>query len=644
MQDINRMKELNNKLIDASLAYYNGSEIMSNYEYDALYDELVELESTTGITLSNSVTQNVGVPGEVVKFDKVKHISPMQSLKKTKSIEDLSKFLGDNKGCMSWKLDGLTVVLTYNNGELIQAATRGDGITGEDITAQAKLFSNIPIKISHKHKLTVRGEALISYEEFERIKKNEGQDFKNPRNLASGTVKSLDLKVLKDRHVEFIAFTLVDAELCSFNSYNEQLDYLDSIGFTTVQRAVVDNTAIDKMINIFAKSSQLYDYPVDGVVLFIDSLKEHKRLGTTSNHPNYGIAFKWADNTYTTTVRDIEWSISRTGRLNPVAIFDSVEIDGTTVERASLHNISYIEDMKLNIGDEVEIYKANMIIPQIAKNLTQSLASIKDIIPEKCPNCGGGLVIEGNGSAKYLYCKNNCSLAEQIHQFLNTLGAKEFGLETIKRLHEHGVINNRIDLFNIASYKDTIVSIPGFGERTYATLVNEISNISVTEGQILASLGIEGCGLNTAESIVEEVSLSDIITLHRDTRLMQQTLCSIKGVGEAISQSIATYLYSDSRADELKVIISNVNVIRTNKSGSLDGLLFAITGKLDSFKNRAELIDIIKANGGDVSGAVNSNTDYLINNDVNSVSSKNKRAKQLGVKIITDEDLLDMIK
>lgn len=644
-QDISKMVELNNRLIEASIAYYNDSEIMSNYEYDELYDQLCELEKRTGVVLSNSVTHNVGAPGEVDKFKKVKHISPMQSLKKTKSVKELESFLGDEKGCLSWKLDGLTVVLTYNNGELVKAATRGDGINGEDITSQAKMFSNIPVKINHKQKLIIRGEALISYDEFNRIKENEGYDFKNPRNLASGTVKSLDLKVLMQRRIEFIAFTLVDAEFCTFSSYNEQLEYLDELGFTTVQRALVDSSAIDKIISIFTKSSKDYDYPVDGVVLFIDDLGKHEELGTTSNHPNYGIAFKWQDETQQTVIRSIEWSVSRTGRVNPVAVFDPVEIDGTTVERASLHNLSYIEDMKLGIGDEVEVYKANMIIPQIAKNLTQSLTSVEDIIPKSCPNCGGSLVIDDNGSAKYLYCKSNCSLAEQLYQFLNTLGVKEFGLETIKKLHDYGVVNNRSDLFNIASHKDTIVSTPGFGERTYSSLVNEIENISVTEGQILASLGIEGCGLNTAESIVKEVSLNDIITLHGATKRLQQTLYSIKGVGEVISESIATYFYSDSRVDELKTIISNVNIIDANgaQPGSLSGIVFAITGKLNNFKNRSELVDLIKANGGEVSVSINNSTDYLVNNDIDSASSKNKKAKQLGVMIITEEELLNII-
>ena len=630
--------QLNNKLIEASEAYYNDEEIMSNYEYDQLYDKLVQLEKETGFILSNSVTQNVGVK-ILDGFQKSKHIEKMLSLSKTKSIGDIKDFLGEETGVLSWKLDGLTVVIEYRDGKLFKAVTRGDGIEGEDITEQARLFCNLPLEIDCKTDLILRGEALISYPEFERIKKNEGQDFKNPRNLASGTVKNLDLSVLKKRKVSFLAFTLVKS-LNTFNSYFDQLEYLDSLGFSVVEHMRVEGNSIETFIQMFSKSAESYEFPVDGLVVYLDDLNLQKKLGSNSHHPNFAIAFKWQDEVYPTTVREIVWSKSRTGRLNPIAIFDPVEIDGTMVEKASLHNLSYIEDMKLNIGDEVEVFKANMIIPQIAKNNTQSLKDVNDVLPKACPVCGKEIKIINQNGSKFVHCSNpDCDkVLGELEHFTSLLKIKHISTKTFEKLIDNDILTCREDLFNLQDKKDKFIEIEGLGETLFNKLVKEINSIKVSEEEFIGSFGIPNVSSETAKAILSVFSFEDLPTLD------VEKLTSVNGIGDVMAKNFVSYIKENW--NEMKSLHDKVEIKEKKEQTSnvLEGKTFMITGKLNNFSNRKELVAMIESCGGKVGSSVNVNTDYLINNDINSSSSKNKKAKELNIPIISEEDFLNLLK
>lgn len=632
------MLELNNKLIEASEAYYNDQEIMSNFEYDALYDKLVKLEKETGVVFSNSVTNNVGRPPILNGFEKSKHEYKALSLAKTKDIKDILELIEDRDCVLSWKLDGLTVVLTYEDGELHKAVTRGDGIIGDDITEQAKFFANIPSKIPYSGKLIVRGEALIPYEEFKRIKSSEGQDFKNPRNLASGTVKTLDLSILLKRKISFIAFTLVNPDT-SIKTYSSGLNLLKEFGFEVVDFITTDKLSLEIFVDLFTKASSGYDYPVDGLVVYIDELAAQRNLGETTHHPNYAIAFKWSDETADTTLKSIEWNKSRTGRINPVAVFDPVELDGSIVERASLHNIDYIESMKLNIGDQISVYKANMIIPQIAENYTKSLKDINSILP-KCPKCGADTYVKDG----FLHCSSiGCiNLDREVNHFLGELKVKGFGEATITKLIDEGLIEKRLDIFTLKDKKDKFISIPGLGKESYNNLTRAIDAIKANEAEFLSSLGINGVSLQTSEIILRELPLNKIKTATTDE------LQTLKGIGEVTAKSITNYFSLEKNLDEFDKLVKIINPIKlekkaTTRLSNISNKKFVITGKLAKFPNRKKLQLLIESYGGINLNTVNSKTDYLINNDITSCSSKNKKAKELDVPIITEEDLLKML-
>ena len=637
---INRMKAINNKLIDASNAYYNtDSEIMSNYEYDQLYDELVELEKETGVVLSNSITNKVGFEA-ISSLSKSKHKHQARSLAKTKSKEEVLSFIGDEDACLSWKLDGLTVVLTYKNGELVSGVTRGDGVVGDDITEQVKRFSNVPLKINFKNELIVRGEAVISYDEFIRI--NENNQFKNPRNLVAGTVKSLDLHVFDERKVDFIVFTVVEG--IDNESYSEQLSLVSNLGFDVVEHRVVNNNTLLEEIASFTEVVEHGDmyYPVDGLVIYLDSIASQKELGESTHHPNYAIAFKWQDETKRTVIRKIEWNKSRTGRINPVAIFDSVELEGTTVSRASLHNLSYIESMKINIGDEVSVFKANMIIPQIAENHTKSLKDLNDIIPAVCPVCGCETKIKEDNGSSFLVCENRaCGMfVDEIVHFLDKLGIKGASKKTVEKLVDNGVITTRDSIFSIKDKHDEFVKIDGLGEKAFNSLVDEIKDINVSLGEFIASLGIPGVSTQNAKNIARHfVTIEDICHAEEDD------FTKVDGIGKNISSNIYNYMqeYHDEIADILThCTIKDSEEESVNLNSKISGKVFAVTGTLDIFKNRKEIEDKIESLGGKVSG-VSSKTDYLITNNPNSGSSKNKKAKELGVTIITEQEFTQMI-
>ena len=646
MEILQKQKELNQKLKVAAKAYYiDGKEIMSNFEYDQLYDQLLTLEKETGIIFSDSVTQNVGFE-VLTDLKKEKHPSKMLSLDKTKDRDVLKKWLGNKDGVLSFKLDGLTIVAHYNDGKLQKAVTRGNGIVGEIITHNARFFKGLPTQIPFKENLIIRGEALMKYSEFERINElipDETEKYKNPRNLASGTIRQLDSAMMKEREINFYAFTLVDG--LDSNSYEERLNWLETQGFQVVKHKKVTINTLDKEMDKFGEEVKINDFPSDGLVLFYDDIKYGNSLGSTSKFPRNGMAFKWKDETAKTVLRKIEWSASRTGLLNPVAIFDPVELEGTTVSRASVHNLSIIDSLKLNIGDTIDVFKANMIIPQIAENQTRSLKNIKDILPTCCPVCGREVNIEKNEDTVVLRCINKDCAAKHIGKFehfvsrdaVNIIGLSSAKLE---QLIDFGIIKEFKDLYSIEKNKDKIVNMEGFGEKSYENLKKSIEKSREIEpNHFLYALGIEEIGKSTSRDIMKY--------LHYDfEKIFEQNytdFIKIDGIGEKMANNLVIYLGKNEEMirelmKEFTFIIPEIN----EKETALTNKTFVITGKLHIYANRDALKKEIENNGGKVSNSVSSKTNYLINNDSTSNSSKNKKAKELGIQIITEDEFEKM--
>ncbi|MDY5575901.1 MAG: NAD-dependent DNA ligase LigA [Lachnospiraceae bacterium] len=648
--ELKRIRELIDLLNEAGKAYYQESrEIMSNLEYDKLYDELVQLEKETGMVYSDSPTVNVGY--EVLsELPKETHEAPMLSLDKTKSVEGLGSFLGDKKGLLSWKLDGLTVVLTFREGKLVKAVTRGNGLVGEVITNNARVFKNIPVTIPFQGELILRGEAVIKYSDFEKINNSiEDVDakYKNPRNLCSGSVRQLNNKITADRNVNFFAFSLVRAEGIDFkNSMEEQYQFLESQGFSVVEYRPVTGETVAEAVKYFAEKIKNFDVPSDGLVLMYDDLEYGRSLGTTAKFPRNGIAFKWADETARTRLVDMEWSPSRTGLINPVAIFEPVELEGTTVSRASVHNVSIVENLELGIGDEIEVYKANMIIPQIAENHTRSK---KLMIPSQCPACGGKTEVRQMNDVKSLYCTNPECVAKKIKKFtlfvsrdaLNIDGLSE---ETLEKLIDKGFIRNYADIFRLHRYEDEIVNMYGFGRKSYDNLQISVDHARHPElHALIYGLGIPNIGLANAKMICKafDYDLEKIIHASKDE------MVSIEGVGEVIADSYIDYFQNEKNLEELRAVLEELTIAETEKAdeqSEIFGKTFVITGSVEHFANRNELKDLIESKGGKVTNSVTSKTDYLINNDVNSNSSKNKKARELKIPIISEEAFLEIIK
>ena len=646
-----RMRELVDILNEASKAYYaEDHEIMSNFEYDKLYDELVALEQETGITLSDSPTVHVGY--EVVsELPKERHPAPMLSLDKTKDVGALADWLNGKEGLLSWKMDGLTVVLTYDNGELVKAVTRGNGEIGEVITANAKTFKNIPLRISYKGRLSVRGEAVISYSDFEKINSripDTDAKYKNPRNLCSGSVRQLNSEITAERNVRFFAFSMVEPEdkelVDSFeNSFKKRFEYLESLGFQVVEYKEVTSETIADAVKSFAEKIPQNDFPSDGLVLDLEDVAYGKSLGMTAKFPRDAIAFKWQDEEAETTLTEIEWSPSRTGLINPVAIFEPVDLEGTEVRRASLHNISYVKDMKLGLGDRIKVYKANMIIPQISENLTKS-GSLE--IPDTCPACGAATVIKNENGTETLNCPNPECPAKNIKLFSlfvsrNAMNIDGISEATLERFIAEGFLHRLSDIYKLSDYKDRIVVLDGFGEKSYNNMLSSIekSRKCTMEG-FLYGLGISGIGVANAKLIVRYFK-SDF------DRIMNATaaeLCEIEGVGDVMARDFTEYMSKTDKREEIERLLSEIEfVIEENTAEQdLEGKTFVITGSLNSFPNRDALKKVIEDRGGKVAGSVSSKTSYLINNDINSNSSKNKNAKKLGVPIITEEDFLNL--
>ena len=644
-----RMKELIPILVQAAKAYYQEDrEIMSNFEYDRLYDELASLERETGVILSGSPTQQVGYQ-VLEELPKETHESPMLSLDKTKSVEDLAEWLGDQKGLLSWKMDGLTIVLTYRGGELSKAVTRGNGEIGEVITPNARTFVNIPLRIAYQGELTLRGEAIIRYSDFTRINEEiEDVDakYKNPRNLCSGSVRQLNSRITAERSVRFEAFALVRADGVDFkNSRKEQFEWLKTQGFEVVPYVEVDAGTIRDAVKRFEEQVPENDIPSDGLVLLYDDIAYGDSLGRTAKFPRNSIAFKWQDEVRETTLSYIEWSASRTGLINPVAVFEPVELEGTTVSRASVHNISIMEALELGAGDRITVYKANMIIPQIADNLTRS--GVRDI-PEKCPVCQGPTQIKSIGEVKSLYCLNPDCQAKKIKSFtlfvsrdaLNIDGLSE---ATLEKFISAGFIHEYADIFHLDAHREAIVEMDGFGEKSYENLAASIRQASrTTLPRLIYGLGIAGIGLANAKMLCRHFHYD----LEKMRRASLEELTEVDGIGGVLAQAWMDYFASEKNNQALNRLLACLE-IETEQAEEgdrpLEGKTFVITGSLTHFANRKELTEHIEAKGGKVTGSVTSKTDYLINNDTASNSSKNKKARERNIPVISEEDFLRML-
>ena len=671
---ITRMKELHRQLLAASRAYYQESrEIMSNFEYDRLYDELLKLEKETGMVLAGSPTQKVGY--EVLsELPKEAHEAPMLSLDKTKEVPVLQEWLGTQKGLLSWKLDGLTIVLTYEGGELVKAVTRGNGEIGEVITNNAKVFSNVPLRIPYQGQLILRGEAIIKYSDFARINEEiEDVDakYKNPRNLCSGSVRQLNNEITAKRNVNFEAFMLVravnpaDAQAPDaanadgvdaivddgtdhgrfHNSRKEQFEWLKTQGFDVVEYKEVTAATLPDAVAEFAEAIQSYDIPSDGLVLLMDDIAYGDALGRTAKFPRNSIAFKWADEIRETTLREIEWSASRTGLINPVAIFDPVELEGTTVSRASVHNISIMEAMELGVGDTITVYKANMIIPQIAENLTRSGTIV---IPKICPVCGGETQIRQMNDVKSLYCTNPDCQAKKIKSFsllvsrdaLNIDGLSE---ATLEKFIAAGFIHSYADIFHLDRHREAIVSMEGFGEKSYKNLMAAVKKASHTNlVRVVYGIGVAGIGLANAKMLCRSFDYD----FERMRHATEEELTAVDGIGAVLADAWIAYFASEKNAklvDDLLAELTIEKVSENTETAVFAGMTFVITGTVEHFANRKELQAAIEARGGKAAGSVTAKTTYLINNDVTSNSSKNKKAKELGIPIISEQDFLNMM-
>ena len=648
-EKMKRMRELVDLLNRARRAYeQEDTEIMSNYEYDRLYDELQELEKELGTTLAASPTVNVGY--EVLsELPKERHERPMLSLDKTKDVARLKEFLGSQKAMISWKLDGLTIVLTYREGALEKAVTRGNGEVGEVVTNNARVFKNVPLTIPYQGELVLRGEAVISYKDFEKINEEIGDadaKYKNPRNLCSGSVRQLNNEITAKRNVRFYAFTLVRAEGVDFkNSRLYQMQWLQQQGFDVVENHPVTADTIEKEVAWFAEHIDKNEVPSDGLVLVYDDIAYGQSLGTTAKFPRDSFAFKWADEIRETTLTEIEWSPSRTGLINPVAVFEPVELEGTTVSRASVHNISIMEELELGVGDRITVYKANMIIPQIAENLTRS--GVKDI-PKECPVCGGPTKIAMENETKTLYCTNPKCQAKHVKSFTLFVSRDAMNIEglseaTLEKFIINGYVKDFTDLFHLDRYADEIRQMDGFGDKSYENLQNSIKNARTTTlPRLVYSLGIPNIGIANAKMICGALGNDP----ERILNTTVEELSGISGVGGVIAGTFVDYFADEDHRDLFKRLLEEVEIPKeeiTEDSRKFAGVNFVITGSVNHFANRAEVKEEIEKRGGKVTGSVTSKTNYLINNDVNSTSSKNRKARELGVPIISEKEFLNML-
>lgn len=644
---LQQMKELVKILNKAAKAYYQEDrEIMDNREYDSLYDQLEKLEKETGITLADSPTVNVGY--EAVDFlPKETHESPMLSLDKTKDRETLREFIGNHKTLLSWKMDGLTIVLTYENGELQKAVTRGNGTVGEVITNNARVFRNIPLKISYQGRLILRGEAVITYPDFERINSSiEDADarYKNPRNLCSGSVRQLNNQITAERNVRFYAFSLVSASNVDMhNSREYQMEWLKDQGFEVVEYRIVTADTLDEAMDYFADAVEKNIFPSDGLVALYDDIAYGESLGSTTKFPRNAFAFKWADEIRETTLRSIEWSPSRTGLINPIAVFDPVELEGTTVSRASVHNVSILKELELGIGDTLQVYKANMIIPQIAENLTRS-RNLQ--IPDTCPACGSEAKIIKENEVEALYCTNPDCAAKKIKAFTLFVSRDAMNIDglseaTLEKFIARGFIHTFGDIFEISRYKDEIMEMEGFGQKSFDNLMESLENArKTTLAKVIYSLGIANIGLANAKVICRHFDNS----LDAIRKADLEEVSAIDGIGPVIARNLVNYFHKEENSQKLDYLMQHLHIQQEEiKSQQIfAGMNFVITGSLNHFSNRNEAKNLIESLGGKVTGSVTGKTTYLINNDTASNSSKNKKARELGIPILSEEEFLKL--
>lgn len=642
---VKEMKDLAQTLNHAAKVYYQGQdEVMSNFEYDRLYDRLVQLEKETGVILAGSPTQKVGyeVLGELPKE---RHQSQMLSLDKTKEVGQLIEWLDGKEGLLSWKMDGLTVVLTYENGELVKAVTRGNGQVGEVITNNARVFQNIPLAIPHKRRVVLRGEAVIPYSEFERINRElpEEEQYKNPRNLCSGSVRQLNNEITAKRHVNFFAFALVTAEGADFeNSQEKKSLFLMEQGFDVVEYRRVTAENIADTVAWFSDKISSNDFPSDGLVLLYDDIAYGESLGATAKFPRNAIAFKWADEIAETTLKEVEWSASRTGLINPVAVFEPVELEGTTVSRASVHNVSIVKQLALGIGDTIQVYKANMIIPQIADNLTRS-GTVRPA--EICPVCKEPTKIHDENGVEVLFCENKQCLAKKLKAISLFVSRDAMNIDgmseaTIEKFMDKGMLHQLGDLFRIERYREEIVTMEGFGEKSYERLLAAVNEAKhTTASRFLYSLGIPNVGPSNARMICKAFG-QDFDRIRHAT---EEELIEIDGIGGVIAESVVSFFAEDENKRMIDDLLSVVVLEKENTEdgNSMDGIQFVITGSVNHFANRNEVKELIESRGGKVTGSVTGKTDYLINNDSMSNSSKNKKAKELNIPILTEEEFIE---
>lgn len=663
MNKIEKIKELTKKLNAASEAYYkNDIEIMSNFEYDRLYDELVELENETGITLNDSPTVKVGYE-TVQQLPKEAHEKRMLSLDKTKSIAELKVWLGNQKGLLSWKIDGLTVVLTYDGGELVKAVTRGNGEIGEVITNNAKTFKNLPKRIPFKGELVIRGEAFIKYSDFDKINQKIPEfdaKYKNPRNLCSGSVRQLNSEITAHRNVNFDCFSLEKAEYKKIldeefvnldeiwkNSKKNQLSWLEKMGFQVVEYKEVTTDDIEDTVKDFSERIAEYDVPSDGLVLIYDDIAYGDSLGSTAKFPRNSIAFKWKDDMMETVLEEIIWSPSRTGLINPIARFNPVELEGTVVSRASVHNVSILKELNLKVGDRIKVYKANMIIPQIEENLSKTDEEV--VLPETCPACDYGVELKSDLGVETLFCSNRLCPAKRIKSFSLFVSRDAMNIEnlseaTLEKFIGMGLIKTLPDIFYLKNYRAEITSMEGFGEKSFDNLVNAVEKSKkVTVAKFIYALGISGIGVANGKLIARHFDND----WEKIQNASAEELMQIDGIGEVVANAFVDFLHDDENKKSVEKLLDIVEFDvepQGSTDGDLRGKTFVITGNVHIYKNRNELKSAIEANGGKVTGSVSSNTDFLINNDIDSASSKNKKAKELGISIISEDEFARMIK
>lgn len=643
------MKELAEKLDKAAREYYqNDREIMSNLEYDRMYDELQALEEETGTVLANSPTISVGYEA-VDQLPKEEHESPMLSLDKTKDREALRSFMGEHKTLLSWKLDGLTIVLTYENGQLLKAVTRGNGVVGEVITNNARVFKNIPLRISFRGRLILRGEAVITYSDFEKINatiEDADAKYKNPRNLCSGSVRQLNNEVTAGRNVRFYAFSLVSAEGEDFhNSHEAQFLWLKKQGFDVVEYRACTGETMDEAMDYFARAVTENDFPSDGLVALYDDIAYGESLGRTAKFPRNAFAFKWADEMRETRLLEIEWSPSRTGLINPVAIFEPVELEGTTVSRASVHNVSILKELELGIGDTIKVYKANMIIPQIAENLTRSR---KLEIPKLCPACGQEAAVRKENEVESLYCLNPDCPAKKIKAFALFVSRDAMNIDglseaTLEKFIARGFIHDFGDIFEIGKHREEILEMDGFGEKSFENLLASLEKAKETTlAKVIYSLGISNIGLANAKVICRHFDDDLEKIRHAD----EEEISAIDTIGPVIAKNLADYFKKEENNRKLDHLLTHLHLKKEEKTGEqiFAGMNFVVTGSVEHFANRGELKEYIEGFGGKVTGSVTGKTNYLINNDISSNSSKNKKARELGIPILSEEAFLSLVK